>query len=610
MAKRGSYSLGEYQGSYSSLDPNKAYGTDFTGYRTKASLMGASTRPDTANQIQEVNQLLNQGMVPIEVGVLKPEAFDQIPKEHFKELNRMSKLTGSKLSIHAPLIETSGITEQGWSEANRELAERQLKEVVDKSYNVSDKERVPITIHPSSMLAGSEWVPTEGGGEEGKKEREKIIAVDQETGKQVPIERETKYYPGSEKLEKEEKGEKFDPERKLRSQNFSEWDNNLNQLFFNKDRVDEIIKKQGPHIQKALEVLRETPEKDRQMVLKERGDIKQGYEALQSAETYLDDLQNQLASNFNRAWKYCKNDEEKERLKEFSKKFRENIEGDPSLKGQSQAIQNFLFDLKKVVPQKYVTVEDFAKQHSSKTFGNVALNAYKKYGEKAPMINIENMYTGMAFSGSMDDMNELIKESKQQFVKNAMKPKNQGGLGLKEDKAKKAADDVIGMTLDMGHLNIAKKKGFSDKYLSEEAKKVADQVKHVHMADNFGYSDSHLPPGMGNVPNKEILEELEKKGKTKELRKIVEAGGFVQNFGVSPHPYSLEGMGAPFYQEGEPYWNQAVGFQQGYGEGFGQMLPSGHFETYGIPSFSNLPSELGGQRMGAGGSRVSGKPME
>ena len=56
MAKRGSYSLGEYQGSYSSLDPNKAYGTDFTGYRTKASLMGASTRPDTANQIQEVNQ--------------------------------------------------------------------------------------------------------------------------------------------------------------------------------------------------------------------------------------------------------------------------------------------------------------------------------------------------------------------------------------------------------------------------------------------------------------------------------------------------------------------------------------------------------------------------
>ena len=95
MVKKGDYTIENfYQGGYSSLDSNKAYSTQFIGYRIKPSELGAPTKPDTANQIQQVKQLLNQGIIPIEVGALSTEIFSQIPKQHFKEIDRLAKLTG------------------------------------------------------------------------------------------------------------------------------------------------------------------------------------------------------------------------------------------------------------------------------------------------------------------------------------------------------------------------------------------------------------------------------------------------------------------------------------------------------------------------------------
>ena len=99
-----------YKGGYSTLDP-ETYSPSgiYTGYRLHSGELGAPTKADTANQIAQVNMLLNQGLIPIEVGALNPEVFDAIPKEHFKEINRMAKLTGAYISVHAPIIEASGI---------------------------------------------------------------------------------------------------------------------------------------------------------------------------------------------------------------------------------------------------------------------------------------------------------------------------------------------------------------------------------------------------------------------------------------------------------------------------------------------------------------------
>jgi hypothetical protein len=58
-----------------------------------------------------------------------------------------------------------------------------------------------------------------------------------------------------------------------------------------------------------------------------------------------------------------------------------------------------------------------------------------------------------------------------------------------------------------------------------------------------------------------------------------------------------------------PYWNQSIGLHQDYLGGYGQILPDINFQTFGA-GFSQLPMELGGQRPGAQGSRMSGNPME
>jgi hypothetical protein len=587
MAKEGGYRISDiYEGGYSSFEPS--YGSLFTGYRVAANELGAPTKPDTANQIQQVNQLLNQGIVPIEVGTLDPKVFEQIPRQHFKEINRIIKLSGGKVSVHAPLIEPSGIGEQGWSESNRQLAEKELKEVIEKSYELDPTGNIPVTIH-SAGIPGREYEMTKDG-----KKLQRLIVINQESGQMAPIDEEVKYYPH---LENVRKGEVKNPMEEVRVLNASEWDRALSQLTFYKEGADKLISENAPIIQEISKEIGKGVEI--------RGLDTIQKEALghwENAGIYLQNAHQNVSALFNKAWKFAASEEDKKILENAAKSFKEISEQDKSnIVVQSQAMQTLIRELRKVIPQTFVPIEDFAMKNSSDTLSSVALHSVKKFGENSPMISIENMYPGMAFAYG-EEMENLIKETKSKFVQKAQKE------GMSESHAKEYADKLIGMTLDVGHLNIAKKKGFKDEDLKKEVEQIAKYVKHVHLTDNFGFNDSHLPPGMGNVPFKQILETLEKKGF--KGRKIVEAGGFVQHFGTSPYLSVLEAMGSPLYAMNMgPYWNQAIGLQQGYLSGYGEMLPGINYQTFGA-GFSQLPSELGGQQGGAQGTRMSGRPME
>jgi hypothetical protein len=115
--------------------------------------------------------------------------------------------------------------------------------------------------------------------------------------------------------------------------------------------------------------------------------------------------------------------------------------------------------------------------------------------------------------------------------------------------------------------------------------------------------------GMGNVPIKEIFDKLGKEGF--DATKIIEAGNWWQHFKTPPVKETMEALGSPIYSmDMAPYWNQSQGLQQGYMGGLeGQWLPQINYETFG-GGFSQLPTELGGQRAGAQGSRMSGRGME
>lgn len=274
-----------------------------------------------------------------------------------------------------------------------------------------------------------------------------------------------------------------------------------------------------------------------------------------------------------------------------------------NLQNQSYAMQTFAENLRGFNPNMLERYEDFAIEKGAETFANVAIHSYDKFKEGAPVVSIENLYQGMGFSQG-EDLKSLVKESREKFLEKATKSKKEGGLGLSKSKANQVAEKLIGVTFDVGHLNLSKAKGFKDKDLIKEAEEVKKLVKHVHLTDNFGFSDSHLPIGMGNVPVQALLESLGDEGQR--ARKINEVGGWFEHFKSNPFGEILEGAGSQIYSSGGgPQWQQAGGFQQSYMEGYGRMLPSKNYEMFGA-GFSQLPQSLGGSINPEGGGRMGG----
>ena len=433
---------------------------------------------------------------------------------------------------------------------------------------------------------------------EGKKEK-KIVVVNQETGERSLVKEELRYVPGTNKFED------FSPAAdEVETLNNTNWRNSLSQLMHNKEDAEKLLNQNMNIIPK--ETWKKIEEKSEEY--QKQGKIYdvrkylephqvQALERLRAAKHFLSDTHSAVNSMFTKAYKFG-TEEDKAKLFAASEKMKQEIKTNPGFEGTAQALSGVISSLEEVRPQVFVPSEEFALEHSSKTFANAALHAYKKFKDKAPTINIENMFSGMAFSHG-EELNQLIEKTRQRFVEQATQE------GISRSTAKQQAEKLIGITLDVGHLNVAKKQGFKDEDLLKEVKKMSKNIKHVHLTDNFGYGDTHLAPGMGNVPFKQILEELEKKGYSG--KNIVEAPGVPQHFGVSPLPYTLEAFGSPLYQGG-PSVSEAVGLMEGYSGGFGSMLPQVHYESFG-GGFSNLPSHVGGSRMGAG-SRMSGRGME
>lgn len=586
-----------YQGGYSSLKPQ--YGDIFTGYRINPGSMGITTDPRTANIVQEATSKLNMGVKQIELALVSPEVFDSIPRQQLKEINRLSKLTGIDVSVHGPVMGSSGISQQGFSELNRAAEERRITDVLLRSTEVKPEGNVNVTFHSSEGIPGTEWKTLGGQGKE--REAKKIIAVDKESGKMIPLEEERKFYPGGPQGEIIEK--KYSPEKNLEMANETEWDSKINQLFFNKERADEILNQNAVQIQHLSEYIQEKQKKGEQPMLTPTQE--QAYMKYKDAQNYLSEVNKTANGIFSKAYEYG-NHEQQEVLKKISAEYAEDVknnEGD--IAGQSKAMHKLLNNLQDpaLAPKMFVPIEEFAVEQSSKTFGNAAFNAYKKLGDKAPILTIENPPAGFALSTG-EDLKNLIVASRKQFAEKAVQEK-----GISQKEAEKIAEKFIGATWDVGHINMIRGKGeFGAKDVVGETEKIAPFVKHVHLSDNFGFEHTELPMGMGNVPTKEIFEKLGKEGF--DAKKIIEAGQWWQHFKTPPLRETLEAFGSPIYgMEMAPYWNQSPGFQSDYFGGYGSMLPQINYETFGA-GFSRLPSELGGSRQGAEGSRMSGRGME
>ncbi len=583
-----------YQGGYDSFKSSSGGGLAETHMPFKD--ISVSTDARTANIVKEIGGKISSGVKNIEASQVFPEVFDSIPKQQFKELNRLIELTGVKVTLHGPLIEASGLTKQGFTESGRESAERHMKTVIDKNQIISPEGGTPITFHASAELPGG--IKPKG------KEFEETLVINPDTGAVNKIPLKERYFPGDVKK---------NVQKEIEQLNQDQWSSQLTNLGFTANKAHEFIEAYKRESALAENEKRQGTDIDSRQ--------KQVIQEFNIGKSHLNDSYRQLKSLYDVAYNAAKNNDTNGNLNKLNE-LKNKIEGDvkkinkdpknvKNIALMQNVIEEGLETFDKIAPPKiFKPLKEFAEDKTTTTFGNVALYAYKKYGDKAPIVSIENppVDSGSEFTTG-EDIKNLVVESRKKFVKAAVKEGT-----LSESEAKKQAEKLIGATWDVGHINTLRKFGYDKKDILKETEKVAPFVKHVHLADNFGMKDSELPMGMGNVPIKEIMQKLGKEGF--EGKKVVEALQWWQHFSPqgsppdSPLGHTLEAFGSPMYSSGAgPYWHQTAGLQQGYLGGYGDMLPQGHYQTLGA-GFSQLPMELGGKRGGAGGSRMSGNPME
>ncbi len=637
-----------YEGARYGLQPQydekSASMSPFVGYNLPASAFGFPTNPQTANQIDAVSKKISTGAKTIEVsgvsigGGPAMDLIDNIPRQQFKEIARLKKLAGVDLTFHGPLVEPTGVSRQGWEESQRKHVERQMFSAVDRAADLG--KNTVVTFHASNGLPEPETYEYV----DGKPVLKEVFVVDERNGRFQQI-----GLPKKDFLT----GETLNPYQEVEKQNEESWFKQLQGVAFHANQGQEVINRalSGREFSNlpgiaGMQKMKESEPIDKDKLAKIYksyldGDEKKMKEVIQNegfnkdligtmqdiahGDIYLRDAYGDLRNLYNAAYdaaqrdKNSKIDERRAQAQDTLKKldrFKEEIAPivedikDPSkIEKFGQEIVRGVNVLRSIAPPRTLTsLKEFALDKASDTFGNVAFDAYRKFGGDAPIISIENPPVGMGLS-SGEDLRSLVEASHNKFIARAK------AEGMSESKAREEAEKLIGVTWDVGHINMMRKHGAQDKDILKQTEKVAPFVKHIHLSDNFGLEHTELPMGMGNVPIKEHEALLKKQfgEKFSKIKQIVETGAWFRNFNnVTPFAETLEafgsGMSGIYPMKMAATWNAARGGTSPYFTGYGRMLPDINFSTYGA-GFSSLPAELGGQVAGTR-NRLSGAPME
>ncbi len=622
----------EYAGSMDS----KYY---FTSEKTPAGKIGATASPQTPNQIGELTSRLNQGLKAVEIGAMNQRLLDQVPLTHFTEMKRLNKLTGAEATLHAPIqdLDLAGFTQQGWNEFERKESVEKLKSVIDRAHALDEKGNIPITVHAGGMPA-QKWQKEGlyGGGAVEKTskplqdQRSEMVIVNQDTGQMQQVRYREKEYIDGRKVA-------WTPEYTMNNLNRTSWDEEKLRIMQWKKDMNQVQDRFDALHRQKLELLRSGEGKNilTENEKRELAGLKSEEERLRNYRGELYTHIRSLTEDMYNRYKKFKTEESEiekkqhevifkhviERMNDDEKKV-ERIESDfarneerfnkakaedevreifNEREGLRRRYSDLIYDQTEEIsraieklpyPKTWIPIDNFAKEKVSNSITEAAIYAYKKYGEKAPIISMENVYPEFPLSRA-DSLKETIEAAKEKFA-NELQSKEK----LSKKKADEIANKIIGVTWDVGHIYMLKKYGYTDEDIKKEAEKVGKHVTHIHLTDNFGFEDSHLPPGEGAVNIKEQLGEIEKsltEEQKKRMKAIVEAGEFVANFKEVPHLYALSHLESPLYSEDlGPTWQDIWDTHGHYMSGFGEIMPQKYFDLYGAPGFSQLPSSLGG----------------
>ena len=614
------------------------------------------TDPLTANQLKKVSDKISTGAQTIEVsglgltGAGPMKHLASIPRQHWKEMDRLRKLTGVDLTFHGPLVESTGFSRGDWSEDQRLEAEKQMKAAVELAQQMNstseekDKKGVVMTFHSNNGLPEVERKIMVDDGKGNRTEKTVQMAVFNERSGQIgnlPT-------PKNDYLEL--KGEQEDITRSLDKFNEDKWKRQIESVFVNNTRISrEMVE--------ALTSAKEDEEKLKKIAPQYSGSLFDGYKTyknnyeeykkgleqirkedpeaasrlnsavvnLQNADFFIKESYDQIKELYNEAYPdviKSENAKAKTKMDNYGKElvnaYKKFKETSNFMELQEKITEGTkLLGDEGIKPKLYKPLRQFAVEKGSETFSNVALHAYqnaKEHGTAPGIISIENPPAGMSGLTRAEEIKELVEKSREKFIVKAVKDKI-----MSEKEATEVSKQIIGATWDVGHINSIQKWGYNRKEVLAQAEKIAPYVKHMHIADNLGFEDAELPVGMGNVPIDEILNA--KWGENfRNAKKAIETGDWFSRQGglgmtKTPVTEAFSGLTAPVYNTGpsmdsSAYWNSAIMNDGGYFGGLGPINPEVHHSIYG-GGFSNLPAYLGGELPGkANNSSFSGAPLD
>jgi len=609
--------------------------------------------------LKKVSDKINAGVQTIEVsglgltGAGPMKHLASIPRQHWKEIDRLRKLTGVDLTFHGPLVESTGFSRGNWSEDQRVEAETQMKAAVElaQQMNSDDKDKgIVMTFHSNNGLPEVEREVMVTDKDGNRKPQIVQMAVYNERSGQIgnlPAPKKDYY----------EKGEEIESiEDSLKKFNQEQWKKQIESVFVNNTRlsrealdslssareqeakIKEIAPEYAGSFFDGYKTYKENPEaykKGLEEVKKGSPEIAEvfnrGILNLQNAEFFVRESYGQLKELYNEAYGHAKRENNQQALNKLTNyadglkatwaKFRQNYNFMELQEKISEG--TILLGSKEIKPELFKPLKEFAWDKGSDTFSNVAIHAYrnaKKHNLSPGIISIENPPAGMSGLTRAEEIKELVIRSRNKFIEKASRSTKEGGLGLSKEQATDVSKKIIGATWDVGHINSIRKWGYNKSDVLKQAQTIAPYVKHMHIADNLGFEDAELPAGMGNVPIDEILN-ADWADNFRKAKKAIETGDWFSRQGGlgmtrTPVPEALSGLTAPVYSDpsmgtaGKAYWNDAVHSDAGYFGGLGPINPDIHHSIYG-GGFSQLPAYSGAEIPGrAANSSFSGAPLD
>jgi sugar phosphate isomerase/epimerase len=569
--------------------------------------IGASVSP-AGSQLINTNAAMNWGVNQLELSMGLEfnhqqmghvASFGKIERE---EIARLSRLNSVNLSVHAPPnVEPAGFRQGAFSEDARRDAIRELKQSIDAADQIAAKagvQHMPVVIHSTQYPLGS------------PAPHERIVAVQRDSGQVIPLEKKEYSYPGG----------------YLKKLGLISKEEVLGVGNFRQQREQTLDREELAEYRKRIAEMKhnglwdyEHTFKDKQVIENREFINPMGMLKIENTET-MRNLDRQ-AANVRYSMDFAESRLIQARQAQDPVRMRDAAADIATYRKEMDHIKAVKKHYEDTFGGQPVQLaENYAKEKIAKSIAELAEYSYKK--DTQPMIAVEN-WVPESVGGDPQKVAQILAAARNEFKQRLMEKQR-----YSPDKAHQISEKMIGATLDIGHTNLWKKYTKWDEaeqkfveYTNEDIKKwvkdIYPYLKHVHVADNFGDIDAHIPVGWGTVPVKELMGELRQRGFSG--RVIFETFGAPQlsTYGLSGGAFgiaeSLYQTGMPLVPGG-PSWEEAAGsyFRSGYGF-TGIPQPGGTYwpdvGQYAV-GFTGLPYSTG-SRIGGGreGQQFTGAPM-